>query len=126
MRFETKIWHPNISSETGEISLDALKNEWTPALTIRTMLISLQGLMSAPEPGNPLDTKVARQYLSNKKLFEQTARDWTKIYANDPDIIREEKIKKLVGMGFAIKAVKEILEICKWNEEAAINCLLGE
>lgn len=51
MKFVTKIWHPNISSVTGAICLDILKNEWTPALTIRTALISLQALLCAPEPG---------------------------------------------------------------------------
>ena len=51
MKFDTKIWHPNISSVTGAICLDILKNEWTPALTIRTALLSLQALMCSPEQG---------------------------------------------------------------------------
>ena len=53
MKFDTKIWHPNISSQTGAICLDILKNEWTPALTIRTALISLQALMCCPEADDP-------------------------------------------------------------------------
>jgi len=53
MKFDTKIWHPNVSSQTGAICLDILKNEWTPALTIRTALISLQALLCSPEPDDP-------------------------------------------------------------------------
>jgi ubiquitin-conjugating enzyme (huntingtin interacting protein 2) len=65
MKFDTKIWHPNISSQTGAICLDILKNEWTPALTIRTALISLQALMCAPVPGIE---KIKRQY--NKNYYQ--------------------------------------------------------
>lgn len=74
MKFETKVWHPNISSVTGAICLDILKNEWTPALTIRTALISLQALMCAPEPSDPQDAEVAKQYKTNKAMFDTTAK----------------------------------------------------
>jgi len=51
MQFDTKIWHPNMSSQTGAICLDILKDEWTPALSIRTALLSIQALLTAAEPG---------------------------------------------------------------------------
>lgn len=84
MKFETKVWHPNISSETGLICLDILKNEWSPALTVRTALISLQALMSAPEPDDPQDAVVAKQYKENNKEYVSTAKFWTETYATGP------------------------------------------
>ncbi len=59
MKFDTKIWHPNVSSVTGAICLDILKDEWSPALAIRTSLLSIQALMCSAEPDNPQDAVVA-------------------------------------------------------------------
>eukprot|EP00494_Astrolonche_serrata_P003935 UN03945 len=69
MKFITKVWHPNVSSQTGAICLDILKTEWSPALTIRTALLSLQALLSCPEPNDPQDAQVAEQYKTNNKAW---------------------------------------------------------
>ncbi|TMW61126.1 hypothetical protein Poli38472_013589 [Pythium oligandrum] len=74
MRFETKIWHPNISSQTGAICLDILKDQWSPALTIKTALLSIQALLSAAEPTDPQDAEVARVYMDDPEQFQNTAR----------------------------------------------------
>ena len=124
MKFDTKIWHPNISSVTGAICLDILKNEWTPALTIRTALISLQALMCAPVPDDPQDAVVASQYLSDIKLFNATAKQWVEEYAN-PEKSLQKKIKELVEMGFSEEQSKKALEKNDMDVERALNSLLG-
>ena len=124
MKFDTKIWHPNISSVTGAICLDILKNEWTPALTIRTALISLQALMCEPVPNDPQDAVVAKQYMSDIKLFNQTAKHWVEEYAN-PERNVQRKIKEIMEMGFTEQQAKEALEKNDEDVQKAINFLIG-
>ena len=123
MKFDTKIWHPNISSQTGAICLDILKNEWSPALSIRTALLSIQALMCVPEPNDPQDAVVAGQYKNDKPLYEKTAKEWTAKYAN-PDSIQTTKIKMQTEMGFDDNTARKAQEKYNWDENMAINSLL--
>ncbi|EZG57845.1 putative ubiquitin-conjugating enzyme E2 [Gregarina niphandrodes] len=74
VRFLTKIYHPNID-KLGRICLDTLKDKWSPALQIRTVLLSIQALMSSPEPDDPLDTTVADVFKTNPELAVKTGKD---------------------------------------------------
>lgn len=85
MKFITKIYHPNVSSVTGAICLDILKDAWTPILTLKSSLISLQSLLQSPEPNDPQDAEVAKHFLNDKNGFTDTAKYWTKIYAGDAE-----------------------------------------
>merc|ERR1712195_444381 len=80
VRFLTKIYHPNID-KLGRICLDVLKDKWSPALQIRTVLLSIQALLSAPEPSDPLDTNVADHFTQNRVQAEETAAQWNRQYA---------------------------------------------
>lgn len=123
MKFITKIWHPNISSQTGAICLDILKDQWSPALTIKTALLSLQALLTSPEPGDPQDAEVAKMYISDRKKFESTAKFWTESYAKPID--KESAIKRITDMGFDRESAKTALEKHDYDEGAAVNHLLG-
>ncbi|THG19024.1 hypothetical protein TEA_008762 [Camellia sinensis var. sinensis] len=65
VRFLTKIYHPNID-KLGRICLDILKDKWSPALQIRTVLLSIQALLSAPNPDDPLSENIAKHWKSNE------------------------------------------------------------
>lgn len=80
VRFLTKIYHPNID-KLGRICLDVLKNNWSPALQIRTILLSVQALLAAPNPNDPLANDVAEEWLQNESQAIETAKQWTKEYA---------------------------------------------
>jgi len=78
----TKIYHPNID-KLGRICLDILKDKWSPALQIRTVLLSIQALLSAPNPDDPLANDVAEQWKNNEVQAIETAKQWTRIHAQD-------------------------------------------
>ena len=82
MKFDTKVYHPNVSSVTGAICLDILKNAWSPVITLKSALISLQALLQSPEPNDPQDAEVAQHYLRDRESFNKTAALWTKLYAS--------------------------------------------
>lgn len=84
VRFLTKIYHPNID-KLGRICLDVLKTNWSPALQIRTVLLSVQALLASPNPNDPLANDVAEDWIKDEEGAIKTAREWTEAYASKKD-----------------------------------------
>ncbi|CAN1352018.1 Ubiquitin-conjugating enzyme E2 36 [Linum perenne] len=101
-----KLLNLNNFPQLGRICLDILKDKWSPALQIRTVLLSIQALLSAPNPDDPLSENIAKHWKSNEAEAVETgklqikcfyyrnllivlistnscaAKEWTRLYAS--------------------------------------------
>ncbi|OAX41854.1 hypothetical protein K503DRAFT_863565 [Rhizopogon vinicolor AM-OR11-026] len=97
--FVTRIYHMNISDK-GNICIDILKQNWSPALSLFKVMLSLSSLLTDPNPQDPLGKlpyhpsdvlfydlcahevpSIATEYVRNRVHHDRTARRWTELYA---------------------------------------------
>jgi len=78
--FKTPVWHPNIDSD-GRVGLEILDENWTPALTLSKVLLSITSLLCDPDPRGALNLEAVLEYLRARVQFDKTAREWTRKFA---------------------------------------------
>lgn len=80
MFFVTKVYHPNISRDGG-ICIDILKDQWSAAMRLNTIFLSLSSLLANPNPNDPLVPEIANEYKSNKEKYNMNVIAYVKKYA---------------------------------------------
>ena len=69
------------TKEVTSIFYCHFSDKWSPALQIRTVLLSIQALLSAPNPDDPLANDVAELWKVDEARAIKNAKDWTRKYA---------------------------------------------
>lgn len=111
VRFDTKILHPNVNPKTGKISLDLLKERWTPAITFENLLLYIQELLRFPNFDEMFGNLSEKESYDCKEAFIRDAKKMVEKYAD-----KRKEIENLRKEGvFGKKAIRKLIKTAVLN-----------
>jgi ubiquitin-conjugating enzyme E2 D/E len=75
IHFMTKMFHPNIQSQDGNICLDTLSYNWSPGLGMGQVLLMIISLLTDPNVDDPLNGEAANMKKQNPEQYNRKVRD---------------------------------------------------
>ena len=82
--FKTRTFHPNIHWESGEVCLDIIKAEWTPAWTLEGLCRAIRYLLENPNADSPLNCDCGNLLrCGDLEAYKAMAKMYTGEYALD-------------------------------------------
>lgn len=83
--FVTRVFHPNVHFKTGEVCLDVLKSNWSPAWTLANVCRAITALLAAPDASSPLNCDAGNLVRSgDERGYNSLARMYTALLAMTP------------------------------------------
>lgn len=116
--FMTKVFHPNVNPDSGEICVNTLKKDWTPNLGLKHILLTIRCLLIHPNPESALNTDAGKLLLENYDQYFSRAKMMTEVHA-----FPEAKMKQLFFPNLMANTVKNSIEAQRHSNE---NQALGE
>lgn len=80
-QFVTKIYHPNVLKDSGEICKDMYQTGWGPVKNIRWIIELILSFLINPAPEHSVEADISRQMIENHDAYVATARQWVNQYA---------------------------------------------
>lgn len=100
--FDTKIYHPNIATNNGEVCVNTLKKDWSPKVGILHIAQVIRCLLIVPSPDSALNDEAGRLFMESYEEYAERARIMTKIHAAKSSVVSQsepqrEPSRKMVG-----------------------------
>lgn len=92
-KFVTKVFHPNVNMDSGEICIDILKKEWTPAWGIQNVCHAIRSLLGKPDPDSPLNVLAGNLARADEIGFYTTAKMFSEEFADKTNVLMEKNKK---------------------------------
>ncbi|RHX97724.1 hypothetical protein DYB36_001452 [Aphanomyces astaci] len=111
VKFLTRVYHPNVKSQSGEICADIINESWGPTLNVLHCLTALKQMLEQPDADNPLEPEIAKQLHGSRDVFNDTARKWTKDFASEAssavrfDVMRASKTCGVCELGKKLMSI---------------------
>eukprot|EP01041_Mallomonas_annulata_P007687 gene7687-15735_t len=84
-KFVPPLYHPNIYP-SGTVCLSILNEDegWSPAITIKQMLLGIQDLLDNPNPKSPAQREAYEMYVNNRAEYRRKIREQATKNLPDP------------------------------------------
>lgn len=82
--FLTKLFHPNVAPDSGEVCVNTLKRDWRPELGLEHALLAVKCLLIAPNAESALNADAAALLRDKYDDYFARAKLLTEIHAGAP------------------------------------------